>query len=113
MKYTKKVLIKMLESINVPATTNQSIMELMLIAKENGLDWKREDVVIPEPNEKRPRGRPIQFSPKVIVKLTNVETGEETTYNSKYQAIKALGCNIKKRNNGQVVNGMRYEVMFL
>ena len=57
------------------------------------------------------RGRPRQFS--LIVKLTNVQTGEETTYNSKYQAIKALGCNIKKKNNGHVVNGMRYEVTFL
>ena len=115
MIYTKKVLINMSKDINITTTTNQSIMELMLIAKENGLDWNRKDIVIPEPNadEKRPRGRPRQFSPRVIVKLTNIETGEETTYNSKYQAIKALGCNIKNKNNGQMVNGMRYVVTFL
>ncbi|KAH3882232.1 hypothetical protein DPMN_006166 [Dreissena polymorpha] len=50
MRYTKKVLINMLKDINITTTTYQSIMELMLIAKENGLDWNRKDIVIPEPN---------------------------------------------------------------
>ena len=40
----------MLKDINITATTNQSIMQLMLIAKDNGLDWNQKDIVIPERN---------------------------------------------------------------
>ena len=68
MRYTKKVLVNLQNGNNIAVTTAQNIMELMLLALENGLAVKREDIVVTEPNadEKRPRGRPRQFPPKVI-----------------------------------------------
>ena len=124
MKYTKKSVIKMLENNNIPTTE----IELMIIALENGLQ-KRED---PEP---RARGRPRKYPLKEVdpdkvvdpkyhrlrtirtnpisVKLTNVDTGEATSYGSLYKASRAThhGCGFFVRNNGKVVDRMKIEVI--
>ena len=139
MKYTKKDLIKLLKDSNI-RTTAKSVIELMLLVLDNGI-LKREDIVTPkkEPKDskgpKRPLGRPRKYPPKeddpdkvvdpkyyrlrtirtnpISVKLTNVDNGEVTSYDSLYKASRATrhGCGFFIRNNGQVVNRMKIEVI--
>jgi hypothetical protein len=131
MKFTKKGLIKLLQENGI-TTTTKSIIELMLLALDNEI-LKREDVV-PADVDKRPRGRPRQYPQKefdsnkvvdpkyyrlrtirtnpVSVKLTNVDTGEVTSYGSLYKATTTThhGSKFLIRNNGKVVDGMLIEV---
>ena len=122
MKYKKESVIKMLENNNIPTTE----IELMILALENDL-IKRED---PEP---RARGRPRKYPLKEVdpdkvvdpkyhrlrtirtnpttIKLTNVDTGIVTTYDSLYKAYQETrhGCGYFMRNNGKVIDGIRIE----
>jgi len=134
MKYTKKNLMTLLQDAAV-STTAKSIAKLLIIALDNGV-VKREDILCPEQEkpEKKPRGRPRKCPPKEVdlakivdpkyhrlrtirtnpisVKLTNVHTGEVTSYSSLYKASSAThhACNFFKRNNGRVIDGRRIEV---
>ena len=137
MRYSKKDLIKLLKDNNI-TTTAKSIIELMLLALDNEI-LSREDVVPAkkepkEPNNPKPRGRPRKYPLKEVdpnkvvdpkyhrlrtirtnpisIKLTNVDTGEVTTYGSLYKASRAThhGCGFFMRNNGKVVNGSMIEV---
>ena len=134
MSYTtKKALIKLLNDNNI-TTTAKTLTELVLIALDNEV-VKREDVVPAKKPEKRPTGRPRKHPPKEVdpnkvidpkylrlrtirtnpisVKLTNVDTGEITSYASQYKACRAThrdhGFFI--RNNGKVVGGIMIEVI--
>ena len=135
MLYSKKSLQKMLQDNNI-TTTAKSIAALMLIALDNGV-ITREEILRNEPkqeSEKKPRGRPRKYPPKEVdpnkvvdpkyhrlltirtnpisVKLTNVDTGEATSYASLYKASRATqhGCGFFMRNNGKVVDGIMIEV---
>ena len=134
MSYTtKKALIKLLKDNGI-TTTAKTLTELVLIALDNEV-VKREDVVPAKKPEKRPTGRPRKHPPKEVdpnkvidpkylrlrtirtnpisVKLTNVDTGEATSYASQYKAYKAThrGYGFFIRNNGKVVDGIMIEVI--
>lgn len=134
MKYTQKNLMKLLQDAGI-STTAKSIAKLLIIALDNGV-LKREDILGPEKEkpEKKPRGRPRKYPPKEVdldkivdpkyhrlrtirtnpisVKLTNVDTGEVTSYSSLYKASSAThhACNFFTRNNGKVIDGRMIEV---
>lgn len=142
MIYGKKDLIKLLRDNNITVNSKKkSKIELMLLALDNAI-LKREDVVTAEnevkkkeESEKRPCGRPRKFPRKeddpnkVIdpkynrlrtirtnpksVKLTNVDNGLVTSYDSLYKAYRAThhGYGFFNRNNGKVVGGMKIEVI--
>lgn len=95
---------------------------------------KKEPKEPKELKEPKPRGRPRKYPPKEVdpnkatdpkyhrlrtirtnpisVKLTNVDTGEATSYSSLYKASRAThhGCGFFIRNNGKLVDGIKIEV---
>jgi hypothetical protein len=133
MKYTKENLIKLLEDNNI-TTAATSVIELMLLALDNDI-LKREEIKQEKSIAKKSRGRPRKYPSKEVdpdkvvdpkyhrsrtiranpktIKLTNVDTGKITTYDSLYKASQDTkhGCGFFVRNNGKVVDGMLIEAM--
>lgn len=125
MKYTKQYLLKLLKKDNNILVESKrtsdvrSAAELLLIAIDNNL-IKREDIMTSDNIVERSRGRPktdyeylksIRNNPK-NVKVTNVETGEVTVYNSTYKATKETkhGYDYLIQNNGKIIDGLKIEV---
>lgn len=133
MLYTKRDLLKLLADNNINATTN-NLPELVVIALDKNV-ITRDDVFRSKvEKEKRPRGRPRKYPPKEVdpnkiidpkynrlltirknprkVTLTNVKTGDVTSYHSLYKAVKSTGLSFTyfKRNNGKIVDGMKIEM---
>lgn len=95
----------------------------------------KEPMELKEPKEPKPRGRPRKYPKKevdpnkvtdpkhyrlrtirkepTLVKLTNVVTGEITTYKSLYEASKETkhGCGYFTRHDGNVIKGIKVEVI--
>ena len=93
----------------------------------------KEPMELKEPKEPKPRGRPRKYPKKevdpnkvtdpkhyrlrtirkepTLVKLTNVVTGEITTYKSLYEASKETkhGCGYFTRHDGNVIKGIKVE----
>ena len=133
MKYTNKNLIKLLDDNNI-TTAATSVIELMLLALDNDI-LKREEIKQEKSLEKKSRGRPRKYPSKEVdpdkvvdpkyhrlrtiranpktIKLTNVDTGKITTYDSLYKASQDTkhGCGFFVRNNGKIVDGMLIEAM--
>ena len=130
MGYSKKDLQKLLKDDNI-TTTAKSIAALLLTCLDNGI-ITREEVFSTESKEPKPMGRPRKYPPKEVkpkdpkydrllsirnnptfVNLTNVDTGEVTSYPSLYKASRATnhGCGFFDRNNGKVINGIKYEIV--
>ena len=136
MKYTTKVLKQLLMDHGIETgATNKT--ELVLTALDNGI-LKREDIFheskhTKEPIEKRKVGRPRKFPPKEIdqnkvlnpkyerlltirnnpkkIKLTNIETGEVSSYESINKSVAASGHahRLFSKNDGKIVNGITIE----
>ncbi|XP_065658700.1 uncharacterized protein LOC136083224 [Hydra vulgaris] len=127
MYYTKKSLKNLLEENNISKT-------LLMIAMENGLLDKESIMAeVKEVNEKRsvgiPRIHPVkeekkEIDPKyerlrtiknkpVTIKLTNIETGEETVYKSLYSAMSGTGHGYRylEMRDGKIDNGYKIEIL--
>jgi hypothetical protein len=132
--------LKQLLADNDIKTTAKNKTELLFLAYDAGL-LTRELVMHPqtaianEVKEKKPLGRPRKYPPNEVVldkvvdpkyyrlrmirtnpttiKLTNVATGQVTTYGSLYKAYQDTkhGCGFFMRNNGKEVDGILIEVM--
>ena len=142
MLYSKKSLQKMLQDNNVTTTAKRIAALMLicidnkLVTREEVLKNEIKEPRKPrEPKEPpKPRGRPRKYPPKEVdpnkvvdpkfhrlrtirnnpssIELTNVATGEVTTYGSFYKAARAThhGCGYFVRHNGKVVDGVLIEV---
>ena len=130
MKYTKENLQDLLKNSNIAPET----IELVIRALDNDIATREDAKKESESKEKRSRGRPRKYPPKEIdpdktidpkyarlstirtnpttIKLTNIDTGEVTTYGSLYKAYQETqhGCGFFERNKEKVVDRMLIEV---